>query len=108
MSYMPETTPGDTYAITEEEVAYIIKVLDDTWCYLEARNYLPTDSIPLLMTEDLYDAMGVMHNLKGEDAKTYVDVVHPEIARTREKFKMARMIDEVIDKKIWTDTDYFD
>ena len=85
------TTTNSTYHIKEAEIAYVIDALNSAFMYLE----LNCDG---MSTEGLWESMGIMHNLKSADSG--------ELYWT--PMQMARAIDQVVDAKVWEDTDYFD
>ena len=92
MTYIPEVT--STYTITEEEITYVIDALDKAYLYAE------TDDEGTDFGEALWESMGVMHNLKGEDTKTYFQTKFPAMWKAKEH--MVRMREAI------GDTDYFD
>ena len=100
MTYIPEAT--STYTITEEEISYVIDALDKAYLYAE------TTDEGTEFNENVWESMGIMHNLKGEDSKTFFQNKFPKMAASSEKLRMARAIDQVVDAKVWADTDYFD
>lgn len=82
------TTTNSTYHIKESEIGYVIDALSSAFQYLE----LNCDG---MSTEELWDAMGIMHNLRSADSG--------ELYWTPWNYQESRP--KVVDT--W-DTDYFD
>ena len=82
-----------TYIITKSEAMHLHSTLEDAMMFYEMYTSKPSDTEDNEMEfrlKDCEQAQYIVKNLESDD------------------MRMAHAIDQVVDTKIWTDTDYFD